>query len=261
MTYWRRLLAVLAGAVAVLALGAPAGAVAQEPVDTRVVLRPGDGVTFYSTDPAPGWCSVAAVGRDAGGRLVALTAGHCFTVPSVTPGTSGVWKVGEQAAGRIGTMSTTYSGGSTDWFGFPTDARADYGVLVLDETKVRGAGVSAVDAEGQSVALTGIRPAWNTGGMGNIGAVCNAGHTTKIHCSQPSHGIIVHDNLIQAYPSVDQGDSGGALVDDQGRLVGITVGYYPGWPPNVWQRIDRVLADLDAKGGPGAGFTLVTGAA
>lgn len=253
---FKRLFTAIALFLAVFSVCTPSAG-AQE--DTRVVLRPGDGVTFYSTDPAPGWCSIAAVGRDNAGRLVALTAGHCFIGQYVTPGTSGVWKVGEQAKGRIGTMTTVYSPGSTDFFGQPTNNKPDYGVLLLDETKVRGSNTSEVDAEGQSVALTGLRPAWNTTGSGNIGAVCNAGYSSKIRCSQPSHGIIVGSNLINAYPNTDQGDSGGALVDDQGRLVGITVGWnYTSYPPNVWQRIDKVLADLDSKASYGAGFTPIT---
>lgn len=251
----RKIVAAVGIALAALAVGA-APATAQE--DTRMVLRPGDGITFSSADPSPGWCSVAAVGRDRANRLVALTAGHCFTSPYVTPGTTGVWKANEAPKGRIGTMTTVFSPGSTDWFGFPTNAKPDYGVIVLDETKVRGSNSSEVDAEGQSVTVNATRPAWNTIGNGNIGAVCNAGYTTKIHCSEPTHGIIVGSNLIQAYPSVGDGDSGGALVDNQNQLVGIAVGYYPGWPPNVWQRIDKVLLDLENKASYGAGFVPVS---
>ena len=241
----KKLFAAVAMSLAVMTAAVPVAG-AQE--DNRVVLRPGDGISYSSADPAPGWCSIAAIGRDNQSRLVALTAGHCEQA-----GTANVYKVGAQSAGPIGKESNVFSAGSTDFFGFPTDAKADYSVLVLDETKVRGSNTSEIDAEGQSVTISGIKT-FTKNGSQNIGAVCSAGFTTKIHCSNSNQGVIVDNNLLQAYPSVQNGDSGGALVDANGQLVGITVGYRPAWPPNTWQRMDKVAADLNAKGGAGAGF-------
>lgn len=235
-----------------LMLGAVTAPSASAQEDTRVVLRPGDGITYTSADPTPGWCSVAAVGRDNQNRLVALTVGHCEQA-----GTANVWKVGEQSKGVIGKETNVFNPGSTDWFGFPTDAKADYSVLLLDETKVRGSNTSAVDAEGQSVTISGIRNL-TTQGNTNIGALCSAGYTTKVHCSEPSQGVIVDNNLFQAYPRVENGDSGGAIVDANGNLVGIIVGYRPMYPPNTFQRIDKVLAELNANGSYGAGFVPVS---
>lgn len=233
---------------AVCALGLAPHAYA-EPV---VILGPGDGITFGSPS-APGYCSVAAVGEDDAGRLIGLTAGHCIEAAGTN---TAVYKVGSTE--RIGTTTPVFNPGSLDWFGlFVTNNQPDYGVIVLDRAKVQGTNASAVDAEGQSVTLTGLRPAWQTTGNGNIGSVCSAGYTTKIHCSEESHGIIVRSNLINAYPSNSQGDSGGALVDNQGQLLGILTGKTADYPPNASTRIDRVLEELAETGSYGAGFELL----
>lgn len=254
----RRFLAALAAGVAVTVGMAPAAGAVEEPIDTRVVLRPGDGITFSTADVSQtGWCSIAAAGRDSAGRLIGITAGHCVDNQHVGPNNKPVYKVGEQSV-VIGRTTPVFVGGSLDWFGlFVTNAKPDYAALVLDETKVRYEPTSAVDAEGQSVTITGTR-GFTTTGNGNIGSVCSAGHTTKIHCSSDLDGILVRSNLINAYPRNEQGDSGGALVDNTGKLLGVLTGKTADYPPNASTRIDVIIADMDAKASYGAGWTPIT---
>lgn len=250
----KRFLAALAAGVAVtVGMAAPAGA--QGPTDTRTVLRPGDGITFTSAQPAPGNCSIAAAGRDSAGRLIGLTAGHCTTKAGVN---APVYKMGEQGAGILGRLTPVYSPGSVGWLGlFVTNNKPDYGTILLDETKVRYEPTSEVDAEGQSVTITGTR-GFTTTGSGNIGSVCSAGYTTKIHCSSDLDGILVRSNLINAYPRNELGDSGGALVDNTGKLLGVLTGKTVDYPPNASTRIDVIIADMDAKASYGAGWTPIT---
>ncbi|MDM7489660.1 chymotrypsin family serine protease [Rhodococcus indonesiensis] len=256
----RRALLVATACAAVLLAPAP-GAAAQVP-DERIVLRPGDGITFTAADPAPGWCSVGAVGHDREGRLVAVTAGHCWQ-----NGAGEVWKVGEQSHGPIGTETSVYSPGSVDRFGIPTDAAPDYAVVLLDETRVRGSNTSAPDADGEAVVLESIGSLPD--GDQDIGRHCAAGHTTGIACGPfplvdaldlaGTRDVLVNPNSLESWLVMQQGDSGGPLVrTDTGEWLGLAVGYRPDDVRfAVYQRADRIVEDLDARGGIGAGFTLV----
>lgn len=252
----KRLITTLAASI-VLSVGMAPTAVAQE--DTRVVLRPGDGITFSTADVSQtGWCSIAAVGRDNAGRLIGITAGHCVNNQYVGTNNKPVYKVGSQSV-VIARTTPVFQPGSLDWFGlFVTNTKPDYAALVLDETKVRYEPTSAVDAEGQSVTITGTRRFTSTGRF-NIGSVCHAGYTTKVRCSAPTDGIIVRSNLINAYPKFEAGDSGGALVDNTGKLIGVLTGFTADYPANASTRMDVIVADMNAKGSYGAGWTPIVG--
>ena len=255
-----RALPVVAACAAALLAPAP-GAAAHVP-DDRIVLRPGDGITFTAADPAPGWCSVAAVGHDRAGRLVAITAGHCRQT-----GSAAVWKVGEQSRGPVGTETSVHSPGSVDWLGIPTDAVPDYAVLQLDETRVRGSNTSAPDADGEVVVLESIGSLPD--GDQDIGRHCAAGHTTGIACGPAplvdtldvagTRDVLVNPNSVNSWLVMQQGDSGGPLArTDTNEWLGLAVGYRPNDVRfAVYQRADRIIEDLDARGGIGAGFTLV----
>lgn len=249
----KRTLAALAATVAVLVGLAPAAA-AQE--DTRVVLRPGDGITFSSQDASEtGWCSISALGRDNADRLIALTAGHC--VAKLAPGAP-VYKVGEQGAGVLGNTTPVFSGGSMDWLGvFVTNDKPDYAALLIDESKARGSNTSLTDAEGESVAITGTRT-WTSTGSQNIGSVCAIGHTSKMKCADPYLGVKVRSNLINSFPANSPGDSGGTLVTADGELLGIIVGRTFDFPRDAATRIDVVVNDMTAKGSYGAGWVPLT---
>ncbi|NGP06982.1 serine protease [Rhodococcus sp. 14C212] len=230
--------------------------------DDRIVLRPGDGITFTAADPAPGWCSVAAIGYDREDRLVAITAGHCRQT-----GSSAVWKVGEQARGPIGTETAIHSPGSVDPLGMPTDAAPDYAVILLAETTVRGSNTSAPDADGEVVVLESIGSLPD--GDQDIGRHCAAGYTTGIVCGPAplvdaldgagTRDVLVNPNSVNSWLVMRQGDSGGPLVrTGTDEWLGLTVGYRPNDVRfAVYQRADRIVEDLDAQGGLGAGFTLV----
>lgn len=217
--------------------------------DDRVVLRPGDGITF-SAEPVPGWCSVAAVGRDDAHRLVAITAGHCRQ-----DGSSQIWKVGEQHRGPVGVETDVASTGSVDPIGFPTDEAPDYAVLLLDETKVRGSNTSEPNDRGQRVVLDSIGSLDR--GDRPIGMQCAAGRTNGVACT--SGDVLVDANLMSSSLLMKPGDSGGPLVRaDTGEWIGLSVGYRPtSRGLAAYQRADRILEEIDAQGGVGAGFSLV----
>ncbi|WP_064062858.1 trypsin-like peptidase domain-containing protein [Rhodococcus sp. As11] len=228
--------------------------------DDRVVLRPGDGISF-SPEPTPGWCSVAAVGHDDAGRLVAITAGHCYRT-----GSSPVWKVDEQHRGAIGAETDVASTGSIDPLGFPTDEIADYAVVVLDETRVRGSNTSAPNDRGERVVLESVA-AFDEGEL-PVGTHCAAGRSTSVACATGE--VRVDENLMSSPLLMRPGDSGGPLVRaETGEWLGLSVGYR--FPPTrvsgdrqvpdtrfaAYQRADRILAEIDARDGIGSGFRLV----
>lgn len=249
----KRLLITLGAALAVLMGLAPAAS-AQE-VDNRVVLRPGDGITFTSQVPTPGFCSIAAIGYDDFDNLVAFTAGHCV----INVGTNAaVWKVGEQSAGVIGRTTPVYSPGSTDFFGQPTTSKPDYAVINLDKTKVRGSNTSEPGPNGKTVVLNSIKTA-PTGG--NHGEFCASGHENAdghVECS--SNGILVNSQFVNSWIGMTGGSSGGPLArQETGEWYAIATGYRPLEVPSaVYQRADKALAHADTFNSYGKGFELVT---
>ncbi|WKN57629.1 S1 family peptidase [Rhodococcus opacus] len=83
---------------------------------------------------------------------------------------------------------------------------------------------------------------------------CNHGATTGKNC-----GIIAKEDGIhlQNWALVWEGDSGGPVVVGE-RLVGLNIGMDFGIePPTFYGSITPILADSNAKGSYGAGFTLV----
>lgn len=233
-----------------VALALWTGGVATADGDDRIVLRPGDGLTF-SAAPTPGWCSVAAIGHDAHGRLVAITAGHCRQ-----SGSAPVWKVDEQHRGPIGLETDVGSPGSVDPIGFPTDELPDYGVIVLDESRVRGSNTSLPNDRGERVVLKSIGSLDD--GENPVGTHCAAGRSNGVACA--SGDVLVNSNLMSSPLLMKPGDSGGPLVRaDTGEWIGLSVGYRPtDTRLAAYQRADRIIADIDATGGVGAGFCLVT---
>jgi len=234
-----------------VALAVWSGGVAYAGGDDRIVLRPGDGLAF-SEVPTPGWCSVAAIGHDDAGRLVAVTAGHCRQT-----GSAPIWKVDEQHRGPIGVETDVVSTGSVDAFGFPTDELPDYAVILLDETRVRGSDTSLPNDRGERVVLTSIGSL--TEGDHPLGAHCSAGRTNGVACT--TDDVLVDSNLLSSRLLMKPGDSGGPLVRaGTGEWIGVSVGYrMTDTRLAAYQRADRIMAEIDAKGGVGAGLTLVAG--
>src|SRR5690606_33803443 len=218
--YRRLARAVAVGCVSVAVAAVSGGTAHAGGGDDRVVLRPGDGIAF-SAEPTPGWCSVAAVGHDDAGRLVAITAGHCYQT-----GSSPIWKVDERHRGPIGVETDVVSQGSVDPLGFPTDETADYAVILLDESRVRGSNVSAPNDRGERVVLESIAALED--GEQAVGIQCAAGRSSSVACT--SGDVLVDSNLMSSALLLKPGDSGGPLVRaETGEWLGLSVGYrFPG---------------------------------
>ncbi|CCQ13623.1 putative uncharacterized protein [Rhodococcus sp. AW25M09] len=206
-------------AAAVLAVSAMApGTAAAAPLP---VVGPGSGfVTTGGLDDLT-VCSIAAVGYDNAGRLVALTAGHCILRPGLP-----VTLVGSPTA-PVGTTAVEHWG-------------PDYGVIVLDP-----AAVTPVSSLG-GVTVTDV-------GTGSVGQqVCKTGLGSGLTCGSivDARGSDLMSDAITVW-----GDSGGPLVIGT-TLVGIA-SHASGEPlisPTAYASAPESLRLLSASGAPGAGF-------
>jgi hypothetical protein len=233
-------------AVAALLFGITPAATAD--TDTRITLRPGDGFTDSGNN---GWCSFAAFGRDNAGRLVALSAGHCWASWA-----NNLYLEGNTAYGVIGHQTNVYKPGEYKpyWPGGPAFGRRgtlDYLVVTLDETKVKVSNSFVNPDNGQTVQVNGIDAPPT--GTGNYGVHFMAGHTSGVDASYL--GLKTDQWWVQSYVTAGEGDSGGALVVGT-KLAGILVGGVPDAPPVISTNIESVIADINAQGSYGAGFTL-----
>lgn len=191
-----------------------------------VVIGPGTG---YVTTGAPEeWtaCSFAAVGYDAAGRLVGLTAGHCVLRPGLP-----VTLIGNPGAGPVGTTASGHWG-------------PDYGVIELDASKV----IPVPSAGG--VTVTSI------GGASPGQAVCKSGAATGTTCGTVLE-VRPDTDILTATPTL-WADSGSALVSGT-TLVGIAshADSVPVISPTAYASASASVADLNARGGVGAGFVPV----
>jgi hypothetical protein len=170
-------------------------------------------------------CTLTTIGRDAAGRLVGITAGHC--------GNAGARVVaeGDPSRGQIGRF--VYS-----------NHALDYAVIAFDPTR--------------------ITPVSRVGGLAihQIGApsrfgqiVCKEGRTTANTCGVTWGPLFGTVNQTWTQLCVIEGDSGAPVVQGT-TLVGM-VNAYLGFAclgPEVGTNMDAVLRDLNARGIPGAGF-------
>ncbi|MBY4136131.1 hypothetical protein HQO80_22905, partial [Rhodococcus fascians] len=138
-------LGVVSGLLTTLALAFTAATTGTAAAAPLPLVGPGSGfVTTGGLDDLT-VCSIAAVGYDDAGRLVALTAGHCILRPGLP-----VTLVGSPTA-PVGTTAVGHWG-------------PDYGVIVLDPTKVVPVnslgGITVTDigtgSVGQPVCKTGL---------------------------------------------------------------------------------------------------------
>ncbi len=224
----------LAGALAGAALlPTPATAAAAEPVPigggAGIVI---DGDTF---------CTLTAIGNDRTGALIGFTSAHCGG-----PGAQ-VSAEGAEDRGVIGTMVAGNDG-------------LDYAVIRFDPAKVTPV------SNWNGFAIDGIGPDPIFGQV-----ACKLGRTTGYSCGVTwgpgqDPGTIV--NQVCGRP----GDSG-APVTVNNKLVGMIHGaftdglptcvikYIPLHTPAITMSMNAVLADVDAKDRPGAGFVPVAAAA
>lgn len=270
MSKIKKLLAVLSIAAASALTMAPAIAHAEDPVeDTRLIVRPGSSITY--TADGTHTCSIGAIGRDDLGNLLAITAGHC---DRDTPLSSPVYISTALSVGQIGVEADVASLGRNAGFPpHPQKDTPDWSVILLDETKVRGSAKSIDDVTGQGFTLTHIGGALPvSGGNNGLGKHCATGST-----SAPSQGMVCSTGVIYSYDSSTvssgnwiwswvgmlPGDSGGPLAFTTGARTGEWLGIVSGIrpydiPSGFFQRADKIVAQLDALGGIGAGFELVT---
>lgn len=180
-------------------------------------------------------CTLAVAGYDAQGRKVGITAGHCGTVgDSVTSADS--WSVGP--SGRV-VASNPGQDYAVIEFGDNAQVTRTYNGVTVNS-------VGGAPATGQTVCKSGV----------GTGTTCGMTWST-----QP--------RVILTQVCAMQGDSGGPVTQGD-RLVGtISGGAYDNYAlachsplqgplhmPTVVSRADATMADINASGGPGAGFRL-----
>ncbi|AGF71794.1 hypothetical protein A605_03915 [Corynebacterium halotolerans YIM 70093 = DSM 44683] len=181
-------------------------------------------------------CTLGVVGTDAQGRKVGLTAGHCGE-PGELVASADSWQVGPSGTVVASNAAHDYS---VIEFGSNAELTRSYNGVTVNE--VGGAPVTL----GQQLCKQGVATGFTCGitwaGDGNT-------------------------QLSQVCASV--GDSGGPVLAGN-RLVGLVSGGSLPDPnlacrtplqgvlfmPTVSTSINAVLADLEASGGPGAGFVL-----
>lgn len=182
----------------------------------------GKGTVFLNgTVAANDRCTIAAVGRDTNGRLLALTAAHCFR-ESVPPNNilTDLYVQGVKVGTSVGRHYTGPLSGPVLLPGY-----YDFDFFAIDESKVtigseRGANVSGGLATAKPNTFT---------------TVCMSGWTSGKRCGWyiGDGGTNPRTNIVGI--AVQQGDSGGPLYTADGKLLGtggagasgLNVAYYP----------------------------------
>ncbi|MEU7631265.1 IPT/TIG domain-containing protein [Nocardia sp. NPDC049220] len=211
---------------------------------SRMNFGPGTSIISDGGPPCGSWGTVAAVGYDKLGNLVALTAGHMMTRNT---GTQEVFLTGNPGLGPIGYYATW----TTNWPGFPStqfpvDSSKDYAVIMLNETKINPMNTTP---NGTVISQIGADPV----PLSDI--MCKYGQVSGTTC-----GLVIEykNNVIRSWAAVVPGDSGGPVTTASG-LVGITSAINPlsPWAPFQFSGIHGILDDIAAQGPStiGIGFT------
>lgn len=229
-TAHRRVTAAMVALILLMAVG-PAGP--GKAADDKVPLGGGAGIVVNGE----ALCTLTAIGTDNTGALIGFTSAHCGGPGAV---------VAAEAAQDRGTLGTMVAGNDS----------LDYAVIRFDPTKV------APVANFNNFPINGIGP---DPAVGQV--VCKLGRTTGDSCGV-TFGPGQDPGTIVAQLCGRPGDSGGPVTAN-GMLVGMIHGafsenlpgciikYIPLHTPAVVVSINAVLADLAAKGRPGAGFVPV----
>ncbi|MET8778760.1 trypsin-like serine protease [Nocardia sp. NPDC004654] len=190
--------------------------------DDPVVVGPGTSI---------GVCTIASVGTDKHGNLVALTAGHCMRVPNQRV------SVGGRDVGYFAAWSSKWPSEL-----FREDAQLDYAVIQLDPKVVKPTNLTPAGRR-----VDRITPYPDPSQL-----LCKYGQVTEHTCGN----MLERDgNAVRSWQLVFPGDSGGPAYAGSG-LVGIasSINLMRIWAPIQFTGISGVLADLAAQGGVGAGF-------
>lgn len=233
-TTHRRLVAVATALVALTTLLAAVGLRATVASgDDRVPLGGGAGIVVDRDT----LCTLTTIGTDSRGELIGFTSAHCGA-----PGA----QVAAEAAQNRGAVGTMVAG----------NGPLDYAVIQFDPAKV------APVADYGGFLINGIGP---DPAFGQI--ACKQGRTTGNSCGV-TWGPGQDPGTIVMQVCGQPGDSGGPVVVNN-LLVGMIHGafseklptcvikYIPLHTPAVVESINAVLADLNAKNRPGAGFVPV----
>jgi hypothetical protein len=229
----RRLLRSVAASVmlTLLALAALCGGTAG--ADDRVPLGGGAGIVVNGDT----LCTLTTIGTDNKGALIGFTSAHCGGPGAV---------VAAEAAKDRGTLGTMVAGNDN----------LDYAVIQFDPAKV------APVANFGGFMINGIGP---DPAFGEI--ACKQGRTTGNSCGV-TWGPGQDPGTIVMQVCGQPGDSGGPVTVNN-LLVGMLHGafsenlpaciikYIPLHTPAVVQSFNAILADINVKNRPGAGFVPV----
>lgn len=213
----RRTAAVTAAAL-IASTGLSAGAEAED----AMLLGGGAGITLNGDT----LCTLTAIGHDSADRLIGFTAAHCGGPGSL------VVADGVEDHGTVGTVVAADDG-------------LGYAVVEFDPLKVR----PIADYEGFGIYDLVPDP-------GDAPQACKLGRATGVMCwdTQSSEGDPADNQWWEP------GDDGAPVTVDD-RLVGmVRDGSAPvlplGLPGSGIVLFQAILDDVNARGGPGAGFTL-----
>ncbi len=210
-----------------------------------VVVGPGTGYsTIPGVQPSLNACTITALGHDNAGRLVALSAGHCWrTNTGAYPGAAGTPVYKSVTGQQIGVTTNVQAWDGTN----PPNPNLDYQVILLDPNVV----IPRSTSEDGTVSVTSF------GTASLFQNLCKDGIGTGNTCG------IVNGTSANSYASfafAGPGDSGSPAVKaGTGVLVGTLIGGASGSPFTnfIYNKIQPVLNDMNARGSYGAGFTLV----
>lgn len=203
----------------------------------RALVGPGTPILVGGGD-SPSVCTVTVAGRDAGDRLIAVTAGHCGA-----PGAP-VRSMDAVEAGEIGSVQRV-------------DATYDYAVLVLNSRAVpsasygdtRVASVGELPGPGEIACKQGVAtgrtcgPAWIQGAPGSA---ADPFTSTQI-CAAPGDSgapVFVGDRLVAMVKGAASAPA--CLSPWQG----------PVFAPTIVTSVRAQIDDMNLHGGPGGGFRL-----
>jgi len=232
-TTYRRLLRLGAALVVVASVGLAGLPGMPARADDKLPLGGGAGIVVNDDT----LCTLTTIGTDGKGELIGLTSAHCGG-----PGAP----VAAEAAKDRGTLGTMVSGNDN----------LDYAVIQFDPAKV----IPVANFGGFAINGIGPDPAF-----GQI--ACKQGRTTGNSCGV-TWGPGQDPGTIVMQVCGQPGDSGGPVTVNN-LLVGMIHGafsenlpacivkYIPLHTPAVVQSINAILADLNAKNRPGAGFVPV----
>jgi hypothetical protein len=232
-TTYRRLLRAATALVTTASVGLAGLHCATAGADDRLPLGGGAGIIVNGDT----LCTLTTIGTDGKGELIGFTSAHCGG-----PGA----QVAVEAAKDRGILGTMVSGNDN----------LDYAVIQFDPAKV----LPVANVGGFVINGIGPDPAF-----GQI--ACKQGRTTGNSCGV-TWGPGQDPGTIVMQVCGRPGDSGGPVTVDN-LLVGMIHGafsenlpvcitkYIPLHTPAVVQSINAILADLNAKNRPGAGFVPV----